>query len=144
MPVPTSPAAAEDIQREMQHLREMVFALSLEVAAEKAARGQLQMTVDAVEAVMIPAKAQKSDAKVAAIHRMHLSLVLQMVMKFLRVLLWPLRHVRALALTWRTPRRLLTAESASLARRATTASLQTNTQRCRPLRPLRYISQMLA
>ena len=92
---------------------------------------------------MIPAKAQKSEAKVA-IHHMHFSLVPQMVMKFLRMLLWPLRHVRALALTWRTPRRLLTAESASLARRATTTSLQTITNRCRPLWPLRYISQMLA
>ena len=50
MPVPASPLCREDvIQREMQHLREMVFALSIEVAAEKAARGQLQMTVDALE-----------------------------------------------------------------------------------------------
>ena len=50
MPVPASPLSREDvIQREMQHLREMVFALSLEVAAKKAARGQLQMTVDALE-----------------------------------------------------------------------------------------------
>ena len=46
VPVPASPAAAEDIQREMQHLREMVFALSREVAVERAARDQLQMTVN--------------------------------------------------------------------------------------------------
>ena len=143
MPVPASPTPADDIQREMQHRREMVFALSREVAVERAARDQLQMTVDAWEGHAIPAKAQKAEAKVA-IHRMHFSLVLQMVMKFLRVLQWLLRHVRALALTWRTPRRLLTAESASLARRATTTSFQTIMNRCRPLRPLRYISQMLA
>ena len=49
MPVPASPAAAEDIQREMEHLREMVFALSREVASERAARDRFRRTVDAWE-----------------------------------------------------------------------------------------------
>ena len=49
VPVPASPSSADVIQREMEHLREMVFALSREVAIERAARDQLQKTVDAWE-----------------------------------------------------------------------------------------------
>ena len=49
VPVPASPPAADVIQREMEHLREMVFALSREVASERAARDRLQRTVDAWE-----------------------------------------------------------------------------------------------
>ena len=49
VPVPASPSSADVIQREMEHLREMVFALSREVAIERAARDHLQKTVDAWE-----------------------------------------------------------------------------------------------
>ena len=63
----------------------------------------------------------------------------------------PLPHVRAIATAWGTQRRLELFAHAepntSLARRApatSQSSLQTITNRCMPLRPLRYISQKLA
>ena len=49
VPVPTSPSSDDAIHREMERLREMVLALSREVAIERAARDHLQQTVDAWE-----------------------------------------------------------------------------------------------
>ena len=99
---------------------------------------------------MIPAKAQKSEAKVA-IHHMHFSLVLQMVMKTRCMPLRPLHHIRASApmrCTQKLLERFAHAEpNTALARRApatSQSSLQTIMNRCMPLRPLHYISQKLA
>ena len=49
VPVPTSPSSDDAIHGEMERLREMVLALSREVAIERAARDHLQQTVDAWE-----------------------------------------------------------------------------------------------
>ena len=49
-PVPVSPLSrVDDMQREMQQLREMVFAMSREIAAEKARGDLLQATLDTWE-----------------------------------------------------------------------------------------------
>ena len=99
--------------------------------------------------IQATAQKQKSEAKVA-IHHMHFSLVLQMVMKTLCMPLRPLHHIRASA-PMRCTQRLLelfahAEPNTSLARRApatSQSSLQSITNRCMRLTPLHYISQKL-